>query len=179
MRSGRALRPSRESPLAGSRRLHMRLKLTLLTTLACLVTLAAAGTARAAMTVTYYKIISSLQPPPFSTVVPEPPAGPSTLQAGANPDAGSWSQYAYPNSTEDIRTALTNFAPGLLGDPTSVPRCPEANLQTDTCPADTQIGTSRLDTGPSPGGSPIVQGAFGGTIYNAVPLANEPGRLGV
>src|SRR3954470_10429499 len=156
----------------------MRLKLTFLTTLACFGVLALGGTARAAMTVTDYKIISSL--PPFS-VLPEPPDGPSTLQAGANPDAGSWSQYAYPNQTEDVRTALTNFAPGLLGDPTSVPRCPEATLQTDAtqCPAGSQIGTSRLDTGPALLGTPAASLSFAGTIYNAEPLANEPGRLGV
>jgi hypothetical protein len=154
----------------------MRLKLLFLTTLCCLAALALAGTARAAMTVTDYKIISSL--PPFS-VLPEPPDGPSTFQAGANPDAGSWSQFAYPNQTEDIRTALTNFAPGLLGDPTSAPLCAEVDLQADNCPANTQIGTSRLDTGPALLGSPVASLSFGGTIYNAQPLANEPGRLGV
>jgi hypothetical protein len=159
----------------------MKSRLVLTSALCCLFAVALTSSAHAAsLQVTDYKIISSLQQPPFSTVVPEPPAGPSTFQAGANPDAGSWSQFTYSgDQNEDIRTALTNFAPGLLGDPTSVPLCPEANLQADSCPADTRIGTSRLDTGPNFVGAPVVTASFGGTIYNAQPLGNEPGRLGV
>ena len=134
--------------------------------------LAAPAAAPAAVTVGAYKIISSL---PATGV---PPDGPSTLQAGANPDAGSYSKFAYPNGTEDIKTALTNFGPGLLGNPEAVPKCPEANLQAGTCPADTQIGTSRLEAvvagTNSPAGAPNP-----GIVYNAEPLGNEPGRLGI
>jgi hypothetical protein len=156
----------------------MKLKLLLLTTFCSLAGLAPAGVAQAApaITVTNYKIISDL--PPFS-VLPVPSDGPSTLQAGANPDAGSYSTFAYSNQTEDIKTALTHFAPGLLGNPTSVPRCSEADLQANACPPDTKIGTSRLDTGPATLGFPVASASFLGSIYNAVPLANEPGRLGV
>ena len=46
---------------------------------------------------------------------------------------------------EDLQIARTNFAAGLLGNPESVPKCPEASLQANTCPAATAIGTSRLD----------------------------------
>jgi hypothetical protein len=130
--------------------------------------------ARAAtMTVPSYKITSNL--PATGT----PADGPSTLQAGANPDAGSWSTFSYPNATEDIKTAITNFAPGLLGNPEAVPKCSEAALQAGgaTCPAGSTIGTSRLDTFipsiPAPGPS------LAGIVYNAEPLGNEPGRLGV
>ena len=75
------------------------------------------------------------------------PAGPSTFQAGAFPDAGSWSRFTYPNATEDLQIARTNFAAGLLGNPESVPKCPEAALQAggSTCPAGSAIGSSRLD----------------------------------
>jgi hypothetical protein len=134
--------------------------------------LAAPVAAQAAVTVDSYKIISSL---PATGV---PPDGPSSLQAGANPDAGSYSTFAYPNATEDIKTALTNFGPGLLGNPEATPKCPEANLQAGTCPADTVIGTSRLEAvvagTSSPAGAPNP-----GIVYNAEPLGNEPGRLGI
>ena len=133
------------------------------------------ATAPAAVSVPTYKIISNL--PAYPTV---PSDGPSTLQAGANPDAGSFSTFGYPNSTEDIETALTNFAPGLLGNPEAVPKCSEAALQTGgaTCPAGSAIGTARLDTQPSL--APAMPGpSFAGVVYNAEPLGNEPGRLGV
>jgi hypothetical protein len=106
-----------------------------------------------------------------------PSDGPSTTQAGANPSAGSWSTFTYPNATEDLETALTNFAPGLLGNPESVPKCPQANLQAGglTCPAGSQIGTSRLLAVVA--GTQIAAANLPGRFYNAVPLGNEPGRL--
>jgi len=131
-----------------------------------------APAATAAVTVPVYKITSNL--PAFPTV---PSDGPSTLQAAAYSNSGSYSTFAYPNATEDVKTALTNFAPGLLGNPESVPKCPEASLQTNTCPASTLIGTSRLDAKIAGGASPIL--GFPGFVYNAEPLGNEPGRLGV
>jgi hypothetical protein len=128
-----------------------------------------------AVSVTSYKITSDL--PTFPTT---PANGPSTFVAGAHPDAGSYTVFAYPDTTEDLETALTNFGPGLLGNPESVPKCPEAALQAGgtACPAGSQIGTSRLDVklaSTSPGGGPVA--GFAGALYNAELLGNEPGRL--
>src|SRR5207244_3876311 len=78
--------------------------------------------AAAALSITDYRISSNLPP----TGVPA--NGPSTLQAGSNPDAGSYTTFAYSNGTEDLKTALTNFAPGLLGNPEAVPKCSEVAL---------------------------------------------------
>ena len=102
---------------------------------------AAPATAAAAVSIDAYKISSNM--PAFPTV---PSDGPSTSQAGANPDAGSWSVFSYPGSSEDVRTALTNFAAGLLGNPESVPKCPQAALEAGgaACPGGSAIGTSRL-----------------------------------
>src|SRR5688500_15140819 len=109
--------------------------------IATLMVLAAPAAAPATVTVTSYKITSNL--PAFPTV---PSDGPGSFQAGATVDAGSYSTFSYGGDpAEDIKTARTNFAAGLLGNPESVPKCPEAALQTNTCPAATQIGTSRLD----------------------------------
>ena len=91
--------------------------------LACLPCRAVAS---ATVTVTNYKITSDLPPSPS---VAAPSGGPSSAQAGAVVNAGSYSTFAYSNATEDLKTALTNFAPGLLGNPESVPKCPEAALQ--------------------------------------------------
>jgi hypothetical protein len=136
--------------------------------------LAAPSAAPAAVSVTSYKITADLTP--FPTV---PASGPSSLQAGANPDAGSFSTFGYPNSSEDVHTAITNFAPGLLGNPEAVPKCSQTALEAGGggCPAGSAIGTSRLDTVLA--GTTTPTGSFSGVVYNAEPLGNEPGRLGV
>jgi hypothetical protein len=129
------------------------------------------------VSVTSYKITSNLPAYPLT-----PGNGPSTLQAGANADAGSFTTFSYPHpSTEDLKTALTNFAPGLLGNPEAVPKCSEAALQAGgaTCPAASTIGTSRLDVIVAANGAPFAIPSFPGTVFNAEPLGNEPGRLGV
>jgi hypothetical protein len=129
-------------------------------------TAAVPSVATAAVSTTGFEVTSDM---PLGPGVPNP--GPSTVVAGAHPSAGSFSTFGYPDSTEDLKTAITNFGPGLLGNPESVPKCPEAALEAGgaACPPGSLIGSSRLD---------ISTGAsIGGQLYNAELLGNEPGRL--
>ncbi len=122
--------------------------------------------AAAAVSLTNFEVTSDM---PLGPAVPSP--GPSTVVAGAHPSAGSFSTFGYPDATEDLATAITNFGPGLLGSPESVPKCPETALEAGgaACPPGSLIGSSRLD---------ISTGAsLGGQLYNAELLGNEPGRL--
>jgi hypothetical protein len=125
-----------------------------------------------AVVITGYGLISNM--PSFPAV---PSAGPSTVQAGANPDAGSFTTFAYMDGSEDLKTALVDFGPGLLANPESVPKCPQAALEAggSTCPAGSAIGRSRLDANLA--GSPTHAASFEGTLYNAEPLGNEPSRV--
>jgi hypothetical protein len=126
----------------------------------------------ATLTVTSYKITSNM--PSYPLV---PADGPSTLVSGAHPDAGSFTTFSFPDATEDLKTALTNFGPGLLGNPESVPKCPEAVLQAGgaACPPASVIGTSRLDANRA--GTATHAASLNGTLYNAELLGSEPGRL--
>ena len=139
---------------------------------AVLAFLVAPGVAGAAVTIDGYRITGNM--PSTGT----PVTGPSSVQAGAHPDAGSFSTFTYPDASEDLKTALTNFAPGLLGNPESAPKCPEAALQAGgaACPAGSKIGTSRLDV-VAAGTAFEPAPPFIGDLYNAEPLGNEPGRL--
>jgi hypothetical protein len=132
-----------------------------------------APTAFADVTVSGYRITSDLSAFP---AVPNP--GPSTLVSGANPNAGSYTTFTYSNDTDDLESALTNFGPGLLGNPESVPKCPQAALEAGgaACPPGSQIGTSRLDVAVA-AGSPTPAAGFSGQLYNAELLGSEPGRL--
>jgi hypothetical protein len=156
-----------------SKRRMRDLVLALSAATAALSILAAPAASAQAISIPAYKITSDLPP----TGVPSD--GPSTLQAGANPDAGSYSTFSYSSTTEDLKTALTNFAPGLLGNAEAAPKCSEADLQAGgaSCPAGSAIGTSRFDAQISANGAPA--GSFPGTVYNAEPLGSEPGRLGI
>jgi hypothetical protein len=138
-----------------------------------------AAPAMGAVSVTSYKITSDLPGTPASPSVAVPSNGPSTLVAGAHPDAGSYTTFEYPTTAEDLHTALTNFGPGLLGNPESVPKCPQAALEAggSACPAGSQIGTSRLDVQTAHAGPFAPATSFSGTLYNAELLGNEPGRL--
>jgi hypothetical protein len=122
--------------------------------------------ALAAVSITGFQIPSDL---PLGPAVPA--SGPSTALAGAHPSAGSYSTFAYPDSSEDLKTVIANFGAGLLGNPESVPKCPEAALQAGggACPPQSLIGYSRLDL--STGAS------YAGQLYNAELLGNEPGRF--
>ncbi len=139
-----------------------------------LIALAAPAGAAAQVTIDAYKISPSV--PSAGAVAAD---SPSTPQAGAFPDAGSWSRFTYPDATEDLQIARTNFAAGLLGNPESVPKCPEAALQAGgtACPAGSAIGSSRLDAVVS--GTTTIAASLTGTVYNAELLGNEPGRLSV
>jgi hypothetical protein len=143
---------------------------------------AMAASASATVNVTAYRITSDLPPAPSIPPFPNPPSvpsfGPSTTVSGAHPDAGSYTTFGYDNDTDDLKTALTNFGAGLLGNPESVPKCPQAALEAGgaTCPAGSLIGTSRLDVAIAAGGPGAVAG-FNGNFYNAELLGNEPGRL--
>jgi hypothetical protein len=122
--------------------------------------------AAAAVSINGFEITSDM---PLGAAVPSP--GPSTVVAGAHPDAGSFSTFGYPDSSEDLQTAITNFGPGLLGNPESAPKCPQAALEAggSACPAGSLIGSSRLDTS--------QPASLAGRLYNAELLGNEPGRL--
>ncbi|KKK67068.1 hypothetical protein LCGC14_2957780, partial [marine sediment metagenome] len=99
---------------------------------------------------------------------------PSTTTAGANPDATVSSTYSYSSPTEDLKTAIVNFPPGLLGNPQAVPKCSETDLQAAACSSETQVGTSVF----SPffvGVGPLPPAA--GKVYNAELLGGEAGRL--
>ena len=143
---------------------------------------AAPAVAAPTVSVPAYKITSDLPPAPTPAGFPFTPAavpsnGPSSLTAGANPSAGSYETFAYTSGTEDLKTALTNFTPGLLGNPESVSKCPESALQAGggACPADSLIGTARLETVIA--GTSLTGPSFNGNFYNAELLGNEPGRL--
>jgi hypothetical protein len=100
-------------------------------------------------------------------------------QAGASPNASSWTTLEYPGlpNTDDIRKTVGHFAAGMLANPEAVPHCKQELYLADACPADTRIGESVARIHVLPPVGPVLEER--GRIYNQELLADEAGRLGI
>ena len=103
----------------------------------------------------------------------------SNTDAGASPDASSWTTLVYPGipNTDDIKHTIGHFAAGMVANPEIVPKCPRDVYLADQCPADTLIGSSEADIHVLPPVGPVVTEQ--GRIYNVVQQGAEAGRLGI
>jgi hypothetical protein len=89
---------------------------------------------------------------------------PSTPQAGAHAAIDIHADFA----STPKRVAL-HFPPGLVGNPNAVPKCAVATFEAGLCPASTRVGTAGANSAlPA-----------NGYVYNLVPQAGEPARLGI
>ena len=100
-------------------------------------------------------------------------AAPANTDAGAHSDFHTHLEVTSPG--DQLRDLTVSLPPGLSGNPQSVPKCPVKNLNADTCPATSQVGTTsvRLTAMSS------VPLTVEGSVYNLVPGAGEPARLGI
>jgi hypothetical protein len=106
--------------------------------------------------------------------VPSYTVRPTSLQAGSHPDVSVGLQFGGDEHVKDLTIGLP---PGLVGNPNATARCSASAFAADACPEASQIGTtsvvSRIALLPV---SPVTAE---GTVYNLVPGAGEPARLGV
>ena len=70
-----------------------------------------------------------------------------------------------------LKNVVVNLPPGFLGNPTAAERCEEAQLATDTCPTDSQVGITSVSASDnsSSGDYPL---------YNMVPPPGEAAEFG-
>jgi len=122
----------------------------------------------------------------LSNVVARPTSG--TCQPSASPSgtalAGSHADvciaFHVNGGSDDLKGLTLHLAPGLLGDPTAAPKCSQANFAAGNCAAANQVGavaTTVVATAPLLG-LPVTL-PLEGEVYNLVPNADEPARLGI
>jgi hypothetical protein len=99
---------------------------------------------------------------------------PKSLQAGSHPDVTIHAEFS---GSEHVRDLTISLPPGLVGDPSSKPQCAQAAFQADNCPASSRVGTTSVRTVIPP--LAILPITASGDVYNVVPAAGEPARLGV
>lgn len=109
-------------------------------------------------------------------------AAPASLAAGAHSDFTI--HVAFPDAGSDVHDLTVHLPPGMVGDPTATPICTIAQLNGDTCAANTQVGTvstavtaTILSIPPLP---PVALPlTVDGTLYNVTPQEGEPARFGI
>ena len=102
-------------------------------------------------------------------------AAPASLQAGAHSNFNI--HIGFSGSGDSVKDLVIALPPGEIGDPNATPFCSTADLNTDSCPANTMVGTassnvSLLGLLPSP--LPVS-----GNVYNVQPHTGEPARFGI
>jgi hypothetical protein len=66
-----------------------------------------------------------------------------------------------------------DMPPGLVGDPTAIPRCPRALFVANSCPPETQVGEAQVALTIT-GGIPAPS-----AVYNLTPSSSAPALLGI
>jgi hypothetical protein len=113
-------------------------------------------------------------PATASVTVPSFSLTPSNTQAGANPDINVSAKLA-PTSGDDPKSVTLSLAAGLLANPTVPTTCSESQLQGNSCPSTSQVGTGTV-TGTTSLGSSISAPA---KVYLVQPQSGEAGRVGM
>jgi hypothetical protein len=104
-------------------------------------------------------------------------AQPAATDAGAHSDFTL--HIAFPDTGTDVKNLTIHLPPGMVGDPTATPLCTVAQLNGDTCPANSQVGSVTTAVTAfliPPIGIPL---SVDGTLYNLTPQTGEPARFGI
>ena len=98
-------------------------------------------------------------------------AKPADTKAGANSD---FTLSFDLGGSETIRDLGVNLPPGLLGNPNNAARCTQDQFSSDSCPAQSKVGTQTVSLTLLG----VIPGTFNGEVYNLVPDKPEPAQLG-
>jgi hypothetical protein len=108
-------------------------------------------------------------------------AEPASTQAGAHSNFHLHMDF----SGGQVKDLTVGLPPGLVGDPNATPLCTVAQLNADSCPANTKVGsvtanaTVSLITIPIIGLPVSVTLNVNGDLYNLTPQSGEPARFGI
>jgi len=104
-------------------------------------------------------------------------AAPANANAGANSDVNIHIGFTSPG--DDVKDLTVGLPPGLVGNPTATPLCTLAQLQSDSCPSGSQVGTVTTNVTAHLLGLLPLPMTVNGSLYNLEPAAGEPARFGI
>jgi hypothetical protein len=106
----------------------------------------------------------------------------SLSAAPADPRAGAHSDFTIAfrfGGDEQVKDLDLDLPAGVVGDPNATgSKCAEDVFMADACPADSVVGTTAIEATVTVVALPTPITASG-TVYNLVPRAGEPARLGI
>ena len=104
---------------------------------------------------------------------------PSSKQGGGHPNVTINQEFGYSNTTDSVKDGFVRLQPGLLGNPQSAAFCSQEQFSSDSCPADSTVGSVEVRATAYP--TPITPVAVTnpGAVYNLRPTGTEPARVGV
>ena len=89
-------------------------------------------------------------------------AAPSSAPAGSHPDSSVSMTFGGDN-TEDVKDIIQHFPAGIIPNPEALPKCSQAQLAADLCPATSRLGSTELTATPEVLGMPTTAH---GDVYN-------------
>jgi hypothetical protein len=104
-------------------------------------------------------------------------ASPTNAQAGANSTFNIHIGFTSPSA--DVKNLTVGLPPGLVGNPTATPLCTSAQLQSDSCPGASQVGTVSTNVTVRLLGLLPLPMTVNGSLYNLEPGPGEPARFGI
>jgi hypothetical protein len=98
----------------------------------------------------------------------------------ANTDAGAHSDFSFhiDFGGDDVKDLTVHLAPGQVADPTATPLCTVTQLNGDTCPAASQVGSVTTNATVTVVVLPVPV-SVSGSLYNLTPQPGEPARFGI
>ncbi len=99
----------------------------------------------------------------------------------ANPQAGAHSNVTIHMdfTAGQVKNLTVGLPPGMVGDPNATPQCTVAQLNGDTCPANSEVGSVTANATVTLLTLVQVPVTVNGTLYNLTPQPGEPARFGI
>ena len=104
---------------------------------------------------------------------------PANKQGGGHPNVTITQTFGYSNSTDSVKDGFVRLQPGLLGNPQSAASCSQEQFRSDTCPADSTVGSVEVSATAYPTPITPLDVTNPGTVYNLRPTGTEPARVGI
>lgn len=104
-------------------------------------------------------------------------AKPANVAAGAHSNVSIHIGFSDP--ADQVKDLTVHLPPGLVGNPTATPLCTVAQLNADSCPAASQVGSVTANVNVIVAGPVSVPLTVDGSLYNLVAHQGEPARFGI